>query len=111
MTYDVGVWHSDRPMTSAEAASYYRRINHDWVVVRRCRQFDDFWLELLRRLPDLRSPDSPPADLDAPPLSLLMSRDDLLTPPTHEQTEAVRLQAPPPEEAPWAATLRPTGSA
>jgi hypothetical protein len=115
MSFDLGVWYSDAPMTQQEAAAFYRHINTDWVVVRRHPQFDAFWTELLKYLPDLRGIAGPQADLDEPPNSLLLTAQDIrnLPPPTAEQLQAIREQAPedPPENSPWAATLAPAGSA
>jgi len=31
MSFDLGVWHSDAPMSVEQARSYYAHINSDWV--------------------------------------------------------------------------------
>jgi hypothetical protein len=115
MSFDLGVWYSDAPMTQMEAAAFYRHVNTDWMVVRRHPQFDAFWSELLKHLPDLRGVAGPQADLDEPPNSMLLTVQDIrnLPPPTPEQLQAIREHVPedPPEISPWAATLAPQGSA
>lgn len=115
MSFDIGVWYSDAPMTQMEAAAFYRHINTDWVVVRRHPEFDAFLTELLARLPDLAAPGVAQAELDEPPKSMLLTIGDIRNrpPPTPEQLRAIREQVPedPPENSPWAAGVGPGGAA
>jgi hypothetical protein len=112
MSFDLGVWYSDVPMTNAVALAYYEHINSDWVDVCRRAEFDGFLSELVARFPDLRSPDDPPADPDDPPDSLLTSAAELKAAPPRgpESMAALQKKRPAPVESPWAATLGPIGS-
>jgi hypothetical protein len=112
MSFDLGVWYSEAPMSVEQAESYYEHINEDWVDLRRQPEFDAFLVQLQARFPDLRSPDDPPADPDEPPSSLLMSVAEMRAapPPGPEWAEEMQRKRPSPEDSPWAATLSPTGS-
>jgi hypothetical protein len=112
MSFDLGVWYSDVPMTVEQARSYFEHINGDWVDVRRRAAFDEFLKALEARFPDLRSPDDPPADPDEPPKALLMSGTEMKSapPPGPDAVEAMRKRRPPPEDSPWAASLTPHGA-
>ena len=112
MSFDLGVWYSEAPMSVEQAQDYYERINGDWVDVRRRSEFDAFMTLLEARFPDLRSPDDPPVDPDEPPDSLLMSVAEMRAAPSPgpEWAEEMRRKRPSPEDSPWAATLSPTGS-
>jgi hypothetical protein len=112
MSFDLGVWYSDVPMTKAQAAAYYEHISSDWVDVRRRTEFDAFLSELVARFRDLRSPDDQPADPDDPPDSLLTSAAELKAapPPSPEWMAGLQKKRPTPAESPWAATLGPIGS-
>jgi hypothetical protein len=107
MSFDLGVWYSDVPLTRPQAAEFYRHINTDWVVVRRQPEFDAFLGELLSRFPSFPSVN----DVDQPPSAMLETMDEVKTPPTAEQPSAWRQQPAPPDDSPWAATLGPRGSA
>ncbi len=112
MSFDLGVWYSDAPMTLEQAASYYEHIKGDWVDLRRRAEFDKFLAALQARFPDLRSPDDPPADPDEPPISLMQSVAEMKSAPQvgPEWLEEMRKKRPAPEDSPWAATLDPHGS-
>jgi len=112
MSFDLGIWYSDAPMSVEQAQDYYEHINIEWVDLRRRAEFDAFLTQLQARFPDLRSPDDPPADPDEPPYSLLMSVAEMKSapPPGPEWAEEMRRKRPAPENSPWAATLSPTGS-
>jgi hypothetical protein len=66
MSFDLGVWYSDTPMSVEQAKSYYAHINSDWVDLRRRPEFDKFVLALRARFADLRSSNDPPARVFAP---------------------------------------------
>jgi len=112
MSFDLGVWYSDAPMTLEQAKSYYEHIKGDWVDLRRRAEFDKFLAALQARFPDLRSPDDPPADPDEPPISLMQSVAEMKSAPQvgPEWLEEMRKKRPAPEDSPWAATLDPHGS-
>jgi hypothetical protein len=112
MSFDLGVWYSEAPMSLAQAESYYEHINSDWVDLRRRAEFDAFLLALQARFPDLRSPDDPPADPDEPPISLMQSVAEMKSAPQvgPEWLEEMRKKRPAPEDSPWAGTLDPHGS-
>jgi hypothetical protein len=112
MSFDLGVWYSEAPMTLDQAQSYYEHINSDWVDLRRRAEFDAFLLALQARFPDLRSPDDPPADPDEPPISQMQSVAEMKSAPQAgpEWLEEMRKKRPTPDESPWAATLDPHGS-
>jgi hypothetical protein len=79
MSFDLGVWYSDAPMSVEQARSYYAHINSDWVDLRRRPEFDEFLTTLRARFPDPRAPDARPADPDEPPGSLMMSVGELMS--------------------------------
>jgi hypothetical protein len=112
MSFDLGVWYSETPMSLDQAESYYEHINSDWVDLRRRAEFDAFLLALQARFPDLRSPDDPPIDPDEPPISLMMSVAEMKSAPQAgpERPEEMRKKRPVPDDSPWAATLDPQGS-
>ena len=112
MSFDLGVWYSEAPMTLDQAESYYEHINSDWVDLRRRAEFDGFLAALQARFPDLRSPDDPPADPDEPPISLMQSVVEMKSAPQAgpEWLEEMRKKRPAPDDSPWAATLDPHGS-
>jgi hypothetical protein len=112
MSFDLGVWYVDAPMSVEQAQDYYEHINVDWVDLRRRPEFDAFLTLLQAQFPDLRSPDDPPADPDEPPDSLLMSVAEMKSAPAPGPEWAMEMQKkrPAPENSPWAATLSPTGS-
>ena len=39
MSFDLGVWYSEAPMSLDQAQSYYEHINSDWVDLRRRPEF------------------------------------------------------------------------
>jgi hypothetical protein len=115
MSFDLGVWYSDVPMSGEEAGEFYVRLDRNRVFVRRYPQFDAFWEELNQRFPDLRSPDDPPVDLDALPPSVLETpaeQEARVSDPAASAAffAALRDKAPEPEDSPWAATLSPSGA-
>jgi hypothetical protein len=112
MSFDLGVWYSEAPMTLDQAESYYEHINSDWVDLRRRAEFDAFLVALQARFPDLRSLDDPPADPDEPPISLMQSVAEMKAAPQAgpEWLEEMRKKRPTPDTSPWAATLGPHGS-
>lgn len=115
MSFDLGVWYSDVPLTSEEAGQFYVSLNRNRVFVRRRPEFDAFWQELVARFPDLRSPDDPPADLDAPPAVMLETPEEQQARSSDPAAsaaffEALRNKAPAPEDSPWATTLSPAGA-
>ncbi len=123
MSFDLGVWYSDAPMSVEQARSYYAHINSDWVDLRRRPEFDDFLTMLRARFPDPRGPDARPADPDEPPAALMMSMGELMSrvkseppppPLTPEQMDELRgtgpkLQAEMENSSPKL-SLNPTGS-
>jgi hypothetical protein len=117
MSFDLGVWYSDVPLTREEAGEFYARLNGNRVFVRRHPQFDAFWSELIARFPDQRSPDDPPADFDELSSNLLQTPAEIKPRPMPDAAaqaaffEAERNKRPVPEDSPWAATLAPAGSA
>jgi hypothetical protein len=112
MSFDLGVWYCEAPMSLDQAESYYQHINSDWVDLRRRAEFDGFLAALQARFPDLRSPDDPSADPDEPPVSMMMSVAEMKSAPQvgPEWLEEMRKKRPAPEDSPWAATLGPHGS-
>jgi hypothetical protein len=123
MSFDLGVWYSDAPMTLEQARSYYARINEDWVDLRRWPEFDEFLRLLLDRFPDPSGRAAAAIDPDEPPGALLMSIGELKTlaknsPPapqfTPEQMEDMRKKAENAaatmKKTPWAGSMTPTGS-
>jgi hypothetical protein len=112
MSFDLGVWYSDAPMTRQEASAFYHHINGDWVVVRRNAEFDAFFRELLARFPD-RAPGAPLPDPDQPPAAMTTTMAEIMAAPkpTAEEIKAFSRDFPRPDNSPWAAGLVPEGSA
>jgi len=131
MSFDLGVWYSDVPLTREEAGEFYHRLNDNRVFVRRHPQFDAFWAELMARFPDSAAPDEPqigladgrsamletPAELKAvaasgaPPAPYVVPEAFRSTSP-YDATAATSTAAMgDDDDEPWAATLAPKGFA
>lgn len=105
MSFDLGVWYSEVPMSSEEAGAYYHHINSDWVVVRRAVEIDAFLRDLLERFPDGWYPKPPPDDPEDPPAALLRSAAELRAAAAAPPADWVPPPWPPeelPEDMPWA---------
>jgi hypothetical protein len=119
MSFDLGVWYSDVPLTREEAGEFYQHLNRNRIFVRRHPQFDAFWKELMARFPDSTAPEEPQIGLDE------RDSDMLQTPAEREAADAAFAANPPPlpdnfdpstfpvddDSEPWAATLAPNGFA
>jgi hypothetical protein len=104
MSFDLGIWYSEVPMTAEEAGAYFEHINSDWVVVRRAAEIDAFLRDLLERFPDGWYPKPPPDSPDDPPAALLKSAAELRAAADAAPADWVPPPWPSeePEDMPWA---------
>jgi hypothetical protein len=104
MSFDLGIWYSEAPMTADEAGAYFEHINSDWVVVRRAAEIDAFLRDLLERFPDGWYPKPPPDSPDDPPIALLQSAAELRATAAAVAANGVPPAWPSeePEDMPWA---------
>src|SRR4051794_16857287 len=97
-------------------STFLHHLGFDWVVVRRSRQFDAFWQELLSRLPPSLPLGFPLPGLDYFPPHLLTTTAErrLNLEQERKQSKAALRRLPRtffPPEAPWASGLTPMGCA
>jgi len=76
MSFDLGVWYGDKPLTDAEAGDLYLKLcEQTWVPIDRKPAVDAFYTELTNRYPEI---DTVPEDeLDACPWSCAHDRSGL----------------------------------
>jgi hypothetical protein len=117
MSFDLGVWYSDVPLTREEAGEFYRHLNEDRVFVRRHPQFDAFWADLRAMFPDRASPEEPETDFGDWDSAMLQTPADLKAEAAAPVVPAPTLPEMPPaavpydDDTPWAATPAPAGFA
>jgi hypothetical protein len=76
MSFDLGVWHSDRPITDQEAGDLYVKLcEQTWIPIEQNAAVDAFYAELNSRYPEIDT--LPENELDSCPWSCAHDRSGL----------------------------------
>jgi hypothetical protein len=79
MSFDLGVWHSDVPLSDKEAAEIYVHLCQDWPYLKgESHSIVSFYDELTRRWPEIDTvPDEEIDNLEYCPWSCALSHSDI----------------------------------